>query len=166
MTTAPALDLADSAAALRRLNGRHHHALADLLDAVEAGRAELREIIRPGQRSTTTRERLAVRDQLVVEAAARFFPDHSPTSAAQALCRRMGRFDSVVWSRWHGERVPAECPERYRGDVEGVAWEILKAGGAIPSARTIRRILATNRPVFVASTMPDLEGPSTEEHTP
>lgn len=142
--TIAAVNLRDSAAALRRLNGGHHHALADLLDAIDAGRAEIRETIRPGQRSAATRERQAERDRLIREAAPRLYPELRPSQAAQLMARDMARYASATWRAWSGGRAAETCPPSLEHDARGVAWRLLKAGSDIPSARTIRRILATS----------------------
>jgi hypothetical protein len=133
-----------AAAVLRRQNDVGHHQVAEILEAIATGGLELRTVIGPGQRSAATRARLAERDRLVREGAARFYPGARPARTAKLMATAMQRFEAVAWRHWPGESAPEACPDRYAHDVRSVAWRILKAGAAIPGERTIRRILATS----------------------
>jgi hypothetical protein len=100
----------------------------------------LSTIDRRGKRSDETMRALAERDRLIAEAAATFMSDRSSLSAATRLHEALSRYQQGGWRR---HRTEHQCPTRLCGRLDGYCWRILRARDAVPSERTIRRVLAS-----------------------
>jgi hypothetical protein len=93
---------------------------------------------RRGRRLPETLARIEQRDDLIVEAAEKFFPGLSASAAAEALRRALARYADCAWRR---DAATPRCPDRHRGRIEGACWEILSVHARVPATRTIRLAL-------------------------
>jgi hypothetical protein len=60
--------------------------------------------------------------------------------AANHIHSAMRRYRESAWQR---ERQLDDCPLRHRGTLHEMAWRALRAWDAVPSVRSIRRVLAS-----------------------
>ena len=93
-----------------------------------------------GHRAPATLAALAARDRLLRETARLYFAGLSDNEAAHRLHDALARYAGGGWRR---ERAAEVCPARYGGRLTAHCWRILKARDATPSARSVRRILAS-----------------------
>ncbi|PVE22305.1 hypothetical protein DC522_21730 [Microvirga sp. KLBC 81] len=93
----------------------------------------------PGQRTLATQAALALRNDLLREAAIRFYPDLPPSAQARELARDLQRYAATGWLR---ERMHDACPVRHVGKQGELLWRILKARDNPLRPRAIRKILA------------------------
>ncbi len=91
-----------------------------------------------GENGRSPMPRLVRRDELIRRAASQFYGDQSLDSAARKLHAALARYAAAGWAR---DRDAATCP-RPAASIEAAAWQLLAAGVGVPSARTIRRLLA------------------------
>ena len=80
------------------------------------------------------------RSRWLREAAERHFPGASDHEQARRLHRTIGDYATSAWLR---ERTLSLCPPRHKGRIREFCWMVLKTRDAVPSERTIRRILST-----------------------
>jgi hypothetical protein len=93
-----------------------------------------------GHRRPETTAALDRRNALIVETAAKFFPDaSSETDAAHRLNQAIDRYACAAWRR---ERIADVCPSRHDRKINAHCWRILRTIDRVPSARSIRSILA------------------------
>jgi hypothetical protein len=78
----------------------------------------------------------------ILRDAAKTMPGLPLTEAANRIHNAMLRYRESAWRR---ERLLDECPTRYRGTLREMAWQALRLGDAVPSTRSIRRVLASAR---------------------
>ncbi len=124
--------------------------LADLAEAIRSGRqlspdqaaraADILDAAAVGDR----RAALASRDRALLDAG-EFLPSLTSHARAAALHSELTRYQTSAWSR---DRILDNCPTRYVGTIRANLWHALKANDAVPSARTIRRLLAISPPVY------------------
>jgi len=76
----------------------------------------------------------------ILRDAAKTMPRLPLTEAAKRIHRAMLRYRQTAWRR---ERQLDACPARYRGTLREAAWQALRLWDAVPSARSIRRVLAS-----------------------
>lgn len=94
----------------------------------------------PGERRLHRQLSFARRDALIRAAALQFMPDESLAAAAEQIRIGLLRYFTAGWK---SDRALAEVRPRDVGTLRGRFWAILKEDAAVPSARSIRRILAT-----------------------
>ncbi len=94
---------------------------------------------RRGHRLPETLAALARRDELIRQAAERFFSDASDHEAARLLHQALERYAGCAWQR---ERSAPECPPRHAGRLTASCWHILHAVDRVPSEPLIRKIIA------------------------
>jgi hypothetical protein len=120
----------------------HEQTAAGFIELVLSG-ASLDEVLgtpAPGQRSVTTQLAIAARDQLLRDAASRFFPDLPLAAQARELAGALTRYAASAWMR---ERAETSCPARHHGRIEAVCWQVLKHRDLV---LTPRRFPARRRP--------------------
>ncbi len=94
----------------------------------------------PGQRSAATVAGMARHHDELREMAARFFPEESAATAAEAIHRRLKLYRHGA--DWRRDRAAGAVD--YAHTVRGACWRALKAYNRVLSARRIRAILATS----------------------
>ena len=130
--------------ALGRSKDPELYDLRDGLEALVDGRAAtldqaLNLVPQPGRRRPATVARLAQRDRLLCEAAARWWSGRPVADQARNLGAAIALYESTAWPR---ERGLNACPPRRAPTVQGVAWHVLKLGdGRAPGEHRIRAIL-------------------------
>jgi hypothetical protein len=92
-----------------------------------------------GHRSPADVLARAVRDHLLRTAADRLLDAKSDRGAADRLRTLLIRYRECGWRR---DRVLAQCPDRHRGKINELFWQLLKIRDAIPCDRTLRTALA------------------------
>jgi hypothetical protein len=93
----------------------------------------------PGHRLPSTLAALDLRDALLCEAAARFYPGASAREIAKRLHDGLDLFHCTAWPR---ERTAEVCPPRHDGRITAFYWRILHAIDHVPSGELIRKIVA------------------------
>jgi hypothetical protein len=91
-----------------------------------------------GQRSQQVLDALHRRDELLREAAARFYAGMSARTAAVMLHRELARYASLAWRR---DRIEVQCPARHVGRIAEQCWLVFAVRDHVPSERVIRRAL-------------------------
>jgi hypothetical protein len=91
-----------------------------------------------GRRLPSTLDALDRRDELLVEAARRFFPDMSARQAAHFLRTALLRYQTGAWRRTCADLVCRHQAER----LDALLWELLRARDYVPSERLIRAVLS------------------------
>jgi hypothetical protein len=99
-----------------------------------------------GQRSPANVLARTIRDHLFRTAADRFCVGMKHRPAAVKLRSKLIQYRKGAWRR---DRVEMRCPDRLRGTVNELFWQLLKARDAIPCDKTIRDALSYN-PFFIA----------------
>ena len=87
-----------------------------------------------------------VRDHLLRTAADRFCVGMSDRQAAKHLRVKLSMYRAGPFRR---DRFEAKCPDRYRGSINELFWQVLMVRDAIPGDRSIRTALALD-PFFIA----------------
>lgn len=95
---------------------------------------------RRGKRSSETMQALARRDDLLRQAAARFFVGMNHHQAGTALHVRLLRYQTSAWAS--RDRAAESCPPRLAGRLDGLLWEILRAHDHVLGAAMIAKILS------------------------
>jgi hypothetical protein len=90
-----------------------------------------------GHRLPETLHAIARRDELICEAARRYFPGASDREIARQLRTALSRYRE---GRWRRDRSESLCP--HAGKLPALLWCLLKTRDAVPSDRTIRLALA------------------------
>jgi hypothetical protein len=112
----------------------------------EVARAALRVLLGGGEaRKASGSRSLEVRNDIIREAAERFFPNGSCVEKANRLHFELARYAATSWLR---DRTSDECPH---SGLRGHLWRILKVRDHVPSARQLRRVLALSKGVQMAS---------------
>jgi hypothetical protein len=135
--------LAAAVCVLRQYGDPTDMVVADALGAVLAGRAvsidsALGITGTRGQRRLATRVRLERRDNLIREAAARFFPGMRTNAQADRLARALARYSDTAWRR---DRMVSECPARLVNTLQAYCWELLANNEKVLGAERIKQIL-------------------------
>lgn len=105
-------------------------------DPAEAARLADMLRVKPGQRSWLTKAKIAARDELISELAARFYPG-SKNRQAECIHRDLVRYAGSTWRRTRSDEA---CRH---GDVRlQLFWRILKARDRVPGVRCVNQILA------------------------
>jgi hypothetical protein len=94
-----------------------------------------------GQRSPADVLARTIRDHLLRTAADRFYAGMKHRPAAAMLRTKLIQYRESGWRR---DRVEVRCPDRHRGSISELFWQLLKVRDAIPGDRTIRAALAHN----------------------
>ena len=95
---------------------------------------------RRGHRSAATLDAINLRNELLLEAARRFFAGASDREAARQLRAALSRYRE---GRWRRDRSEATCPPRHLGRLDEMLWMILKVRDHVPpSERLIRLVLS------------------------
>ena len=97
-----------------------------------------------GRRSPADVLGRAIRDHLVRLAASRYCGGMSDRQAASYLRSRLLRYAEGAWRR---DRICEACPDRHRGTINELLWQVLMIRDAIPGDRTIRTALAHDFPL-------------------
>ena len=82
-----------------------------------------------------------IRDHLLRTAANRFYTGLSDRQAAARLQSKLIQYRQGAWRR---DCVEVRCPDRHRGTINELFWQLLKVRDAIPCDKTIRDALALN----------------------
>jgi hypothetical protein len=85
---------------------------------------------------------IAMRDQMLIEAAARHCAGLSSRAAARRLHEALSRFAAGPWRR---ERASKTVPVQRVGRLHGLCWCVLHQRDRVPSERQIRRIIDSAR---------------------
>jgi hypothetical protein len=80
---------------------------------------------------------IKARDYVLRDAAKNLPPSLTLAEAAGQLHRELSRYSASAWRR---ERLLDQCPARHRWE-----WQALRLRDAVPSTRSIRRVLANAR---------------------
>ena len=99
-----------------------------------------------GRRSPTDIIARTARDHLLRTARHRYCAAMSDRAAAVYLRTKLARYRECAWER---DRVEERCPDRHRGRLNELLWQVLMARDMIPGDRTIRAALALD-PFFIA----------------
>jgi hypothetical protein len=83
-------------------------------------------------------KRRGQRDRLLCLTAACFYPGLSWHAQGALLHDGLARYAASSWKR---DRTADECPPHHIGKIQQCYWHVLRANDAVPSARSIRRIL-------------------------
>lgn len=137
-------DLQHAAMVLRKSGDNRVGYIADGLERYAAGEGDLHSALglqgQAGKRSFHTQATFRRRAEAIHAAAKEFFPGQRVAAQADAIATAMLRYATSAWLR---ERNLTSCPPRYGGHLNAFLWAALRADPRVPSARTIRRILAT-----------------------
>jgi hypothetical protein len=96
---------------------------------------------------------LMLRDEKVRFIAQRFFPCQSWNACGIDMHEHLQRYASSAWQM--REHAAEQCPRR-PDTIEAAFWDLLKLRNAVPSARTIRDILAAERPLRLPTSSANL----------
>jgi hypothetical protein len=97
-----------------------------------------------GRRSPAAVLRLAIRDHLLRLARDRYCTGMSDRQAAVYLRERLGRYAAGAWRRHQSED---RLPEKLRGTLNGIFWEMMMVRASVPGDRTVRTALAHDFPL-------------------
>jgi hypothetical protein len=92
-----------------------------------------------GHRTTATLDAIERRNQLILEAADRYFPGLSGRETARRLRVCLLRYQCGAWRR---TRTEASCPDRHLGRLEALLWQLLKVRDHVPGDKLVRTALA------------------------
>lgn len=81
----------------------------------------------------------AIRDHLLRTAADRYCRGLSDRSAAEMIRTKLARYREGAFRRHRSED---QMPEKLRGTLNGMFWELLMVRDAVPCNRTVRAALA------------------------
>ena len=84
-----------------------------------------------------------IRDHLLRTAADRYCVGMSDRAAAAYLRTKLARYREGAFRR---DRVEVRCPDRHRGTLNALFYELLMVRDMVPATRTIRRALAFTWP--------------------
>jgi hypothetical protein len=96
---------------------------------------------------------LMLRDEKVRFVASRFYPGRSWHACGIEMHEHLRRYAATAWQM--REHAAEHCPRRPE-TVEAAFWDLLKLRNAVPSARTIRDILAAERPLRLPTSSSNL----------
>jgi hypothetical protein len=137
-------DLAFVAAAVRdgTLDAENAAWLSDVLSKIADGElpADIALGLRRPRADTLAAKK--ARDCILRDAAKTMLPGLPLVQAAAHIHSEMLRYRQGAWRR---ERLLDECPLRHRGTLREMAWQALRLRDAVPSTRSIRRVLASAR---------------------
>jgi hypothetical protein len=92
-----------------------------------------------GRRSPADILSRTARDHLLRLAAERHCQGLSDRAAAEVLRTKLTRYQTGAWQR---DRAEVRCPDRHRGKLTELLWQVLRVRDMTPSARSIRKALA------------------------
>ncbi|MGY3131998.1 hypothetical protein ACVWZM_002680 [Bradyrhizobium sp. USDA 4501] len=81
---------------------------------------------------------IAIRDQMLIEAAARHCAGLSSRAAARVLHQALIRYACGPWRR---ERTSQAMPAQRVGRLDGACWQILRCRDRVVGERQLRRVL-------------------------
>jgi hypothetical protein len=143
----------DPSAILRRISDAVHHGstpspddmlrVAEAFDRILVGERadDALDLKKCGRRVLETRVKLNQRNDLLCEAAKRFFPDLSISAQATRMAAELRRYCAIAWVN---DMASDACPKRHRGTVREAFYLALKCHDRELSSRTMRLILATH----------------------
>jgi hypothetical protein len=86
-----------------------------------------------------------IRDHLLRTAAERHLSGLSDRQAAEVLRAKLARYREGGWRR---DRAELQCPDRLRGTINELFWQVLAIRDMDPSSRSIRRALGFTWPTL------------------
>jgi hypothetical protein len=94
-----------------------------------------------GQRRWHTVTRIDQRDEMLRQAAMRFFPGMAPSRQAEEIARALKRYAA---SSWRYDQLKADCPHP-NDTLKAMLWLVLRHVDNALSARRVRKILRSTR---------------------